>query len=796
MLEKQFVSRWTAVKGVVMFMMFLCFVYSSQAQVRKNQRVKIIDKGTYNLHGTDEQMTQKKDKDFYIVYSDQSNNTAFNDAYAQKRGEPQPFLRPYFVLNEENDYFELAAYDPTLIGKPKGMTAMFHSGKYSFSDAKQAEYVGWIHKNRLLHYSQAESSSLNFRPVRYVLGINKVKTLFNIERFVEGDQVKLYSDPTLKNRLDKSMLLNQIAYVYKENQRNTAVLVSNKSQISMADTAERIMGWVPKELLTYVGQHQVFGIEDTDSIIFYQDDYYSEAEILRRHEIGSPLIFNTEKNDNTSALKRDTTQVMVPTNVWDHRFNTLTNVEGDELLISKINEIKEQSKNINFHFIFDSGKEAKLKQIKLMSSLQRIWLLYAENEDYADYNFTFSTSSYGSNEFYIFEKTTSFPQWIEYINKVLLNDTTVHKTMVNDVGIERCFNFALAGSDSIDFSTNILLVSGMKAFARMSPNTKKNVARRLAQASSRLIFFQLVNNSEDVYQEYILQAKDLLSRVALQYGDFIRSFSVDNQLVKSKNIFAPIPAQDNLYVYDAPEFSNYQGGIGFSKVNSELTPTSFDMVLDTVLYNTLEANRLYTESLERYNSKLGFLRSRPSDYIAKSVDQDSVYQEMVNLIPRNNLNERYNQYKELIIRRNKLTPAYLLSEPELQILIDNYKSLIPLFSGDVSKKQRNMVLKIFEQNVKNLNSVFLNRILSGRKSMAELIFIKTGIPVGMAELHDLKVKDISKKRKMGHDEFGQMLRTLRAKIDELEVIYTKDINMTEEFDASTKYYFVPVENLF
>ena len=55
---------------------------------------------------------------------------------------------------------------------------------------------------------------------------------------------------------------------------------------------------------------------------------------------------------------------MVPTNVWDHRFNTLTNVEGDELLISKINEIKEQSKHINFHFIFDSGKEAKLKQIK------------------------------------------------------------------------------------------------------------------------------------------------------------------------------------------------------------------------------------------------------------------------------------------------------------------------------------------------------------------------------------------------------------------------------------------------
>ena len=201
----------------------------------------------------------------------------------------------------------------------------------------------------------------------------------------------------------------------------------------------------------------------------------------------------------------------------------------------------------------------------------------------------------------------------------------------------------------------------------------------------------MANNPDDLYQEYILQSKDLLARVALEYGDFIKSFTVDNQFVTDKNVFSSIPAQDNLYVFDSPGSSNYQGGIGFSKINSELVPTSFDLVLDSVLSNALETNEVYTKSLDYYNNKLGFLRSRPSPYIARNVDQDSVYQDMVNLIPRNSIDEKFNRYERVILEQNNLTTAYLLTESELQILIDNYKSLVPLFSGEVKYRERKMV---------------------------------------------------------------------------------------------------------
>ena len=282
----------------------------------------------------------------------------------------------------------------------------------------------------------------------------------------------------------------------------------------------------------------------------------------------------------------------------------------------------------------------------------------------------------------------------------------------------------------------------------------------------------------------------------MEYGEFIKEFTVDNNLVKEKNIFNSIPSEDNLYVYDSPKSSNYQGGIGFSKMNSELVPTSFDIVLDSVISNTLRTNRLYTESLDAYNSKLGFLRSRPSRYIGKVVEQDSTYQGQANLIPRNRLDESYNRYEQMIIENNNLSTAYLLSESELQILIDNYKSLVPLFSGDVGRSERRVVAGMYAENVKNLNELFMRRVLTPKSTVADLVFIKSGIPVGTERLHEIQLKEILNKRKIKHEEFQQLLLDLRKKVDELETIFANDINMTKEYDASTRYFFIPAEKLF
>jgi hypothetical protein len=103
---------------------------------------------------------------------------------------------------------------------------------------------------------------------------------------------------------------------------------------------------------------------------------------------------------------------------------------------------------------------------------------------------------------------------------------------------------------------------------------------------------------------------------------------------------------------------------------------------------------------------------------------------------------------------------------------------------------------IYLENIKNLNELFLNDILSPKSTVADLIFIKSGLPVADQTLHDLKIKNVTKRGRVSHVEFTSLLLKLRKKIDELEVIYASDEKMTTDYDATTRYYFIPVEKLF
>ena len=790
-----------SVRSLLLYVGVFGLMHVSHAQIRSHKQVKKIKRNTYNFYQADRvKKKHKKNKGLYIVYSDRSQNTAYQDAYAQNIGSKQPFLQPYFVLKQENDYFKLVAYNPALIGKPKGsILSPVLRGKYTFTDAKKANYIGWIHKDQLLHYDHSRLSGENYRSVRYMLGIDNLKTLFKIFKFAKGDSVILYTDPSLRRPSGKKLMLNQIVYLYKYNKGHTAALISNKSKITDADSTDRIMGWVPKELMKYVGQQQAFNTDEIDSLVFhynYKADHATFFSALQPDELGTKIIFNTALNKKNTVGRYDTVQVMTPVSVWDHRDNKLTNVEGNELLISDIDKIKMANKSIHFHFMFDCSETIRAKQIRLMTSLQRIWLLYTENEAYADYRFSFSASSYGCDPFYTFDKNASFPLWIDYLDKALTNDTTLKPPHTHSDGIKRCFDYYLSATNPVDYSTNIVLISGANHFSGMSRSKKRGIAKRLAQTSSRLIFFQLENKSYDSYQDYILHAKDLLAKVAANYNRFIKGHTVDNQLVKNKSAFISIPAEDNIYIYNSPEYSNYQGGIIFPKINEELIPTSFDRALDSVLIMALENNTLHTNSLDYYNDKLGFLRSKPSKYMTERVKTDSAYAKKIRLIPRNNINEQYNEYRPLCLSENLLTTGYLLSESELEVLISNYKSFAPVFSGDIKRKERRKVFKMYKYNGKNLNVLYLNRNFNRRVYISELVFMKTGIPVSNPLLQKLKVRHIKRKRKIGHPEFAALLTRLREKTDLLENIYVDDTHTTYAYGKDEKYYFIPINYLF
>ncbi len=772
--------------------MLLVFVAPLQAQIKKHEKIDKVKRNTYNLlETTTFKKKQKKDKSFYVVYSDRSHNNSYLDAYAQKRGEKQKFLSPYYVIDQKNDFLKIVALDPSVIGKPKGFFSFFSSGKFTFKDTKQAKYIGWVHKNNVLHYDHSKLSQYNYKPIRYVVGVHDVTTLYNIGNYVKKDTVYLFEDPKFKDKSDKNLMLDQLVYLYKYDSKKNAVLVANQANIKSEDSTKRIMGWIPRSLIKKVGQQQVYAIDEVDSLVFFSKENLSREQLDRR-EIGAKILYNATENRKNPIHLSDSIEIVVPVAVWDHYDNKLINVDGEDVLIRKLETIRKENKIINFHYVFDCSSDLKKKHLLLMSSLQQIWVQLSTEEKYKGYKFSFSASSYGCGRFYSFEKSESFAAWIDYLQNVFLDNELVTTPKHNTKGIERCFEYAIAHLPRQSFTNNIIIVSGEKRFLSL-PNVK-TITTQLGQTSSRLIFYQLENKADNQHQDFVLQSKDILSRVSKHHLDFIRAYIVDNDLIKDENTFISVPAVGNIYVYDAPENSTYQGGVAFPKINKMLAPTSFDSALDSVLTKTIRFNDKFTNSLDYHAKNLGFLRSKSGKKIKELILKDSVYSNRLQMVPKNYMYEKYYSNKGYTPQDNTLVGSgVLLSRDELEIVIDSYKSLIPLFSQVVKRKQRRQLKRIYRRNRKNINKELLRKVLKRRQPIADLVFMKTGLPVQSAFLQNTKMKHVKRRRKTSHEEFTRIIKKLRTKIDVLEKIHVNK-NASIYKDGSKKQYYYILDN--
>lgn len=778
---------------------------TSFAQVRKSDKIDKINRNTYNFLVPDSctKGRQKKDRSLYEVYSDRSENICYLDNLGLKQGESQDFMTAYYVIGEKDDYLELVAKDPEAIGKPKGLFSILYGSKYRFEKPESVKYIGWIHRNNLLHYSRPRTSIVNYRPVQYMTGFSDLQTLFELNGYVKKDSLFIYKDPDFKERSPKSLNTRQFVYLYKYNVARTAALISNQENLTTTDSSKRVMGWVPSQLVTPIGQRGVYRVGPSENM--WVSETQGAAKVPGM-EISKGFVFKNYMPCATEAEKDSLVSTSLPLSVWNHYDNKLINVKGNDLLIRKIDKIGKDNKVLNFHFIFDCKSNMRDKLMFQITSLQRIWVLLSEDPRFNDLDVSFAASSYGCGKFFKLEKTDSFADWVDYLQNVFLDNLTT--TENNWEGITKCFRFAIEQSnESPSFENNIIMVVGEKKMNLpyfRSENREWEIFAELAQVSARILFYQLESRPEDSHQDFILQSKQVLDTVGSAYLAFLKDYTVENRLVKVSNLFAKLPTeQDNVYLFDAPEQSLYTGGLAFPKINERLTPLSFDIALDSLLSKTFGFNHLFLESLERNAAELGFLRSKPTNRMERLIMADGKYRELLPLIPRNYDYEQFMETDNFVLEdeSDSLAQGYLLDKNELNELIQSYKSSIPMIDTTATKrsvrKARRKLRRVYCKTQRNLNRLLFYKELKRRKSLGRFFYIKTGIPVRDSTLNALRIKDVRKRRKLSHTEYVLLMMSLRSKISNLEDLLEGSPQEEQYSDGSNKaYYFVEEKNLF
>ncbi|MCV6629605.1 MAG: hypothetical protein OIF50_07070 [Flavobacteriaceae bacterium] len=794
-------------RNIRYILLLVCFNLMAplQAQIKKYSKIDRVEYNTYNFtEKGDCRKEQKKDKRLYIVFSDQDENNAYMDHLGLQQGKKQKFLTAYYVIDQERDFLELVRFDPENLGKPKGLFSYLYTGKYNFKKPNPDNYVGWIHKDNLLHYSHPILNKSNFRPLQYLLGFDNVRTLYGAHQLIKKDSVPIYTDPKFKKRAKKSLNINQFVYVYKFNPTGNAALISNIDNMHAQDSTQRVMGWVSTKLIQEVGQRQAYHVLEKQTVVLAEKDKNRPYKISGK-DIDKQMIFRRENLCKTEATDSTAIAVISPLKIWNHQNNKLINVKGGDLFLREIPLIKKEINHINFHLVFDCDPKLRNKLKLQIASLQRIWLLIKEDERYKNYKFSFSASSFGCGYFYEYPKSYSFSSWIDYLQRVFNNDPGLRPKETNTEGIAKCFKSILSTSDFKSFENNIVLIAGENKLnlPLYDENGKprivnQNLVALLAQTSSRLLFYQLENKTSDAHQGYVLEAKKILNAVGTYYQDYIQNYMVENNMVKRTNVFLNLDDMGvNMFLYDAPEQSMYTGGIVFPTIGDKLLPNAFDVAMDSVMSKTIQSNKKLLSSLENNIDKLGFLRSKPADRMTKLVKRDQLYYKHVAILPKINKGEVFLETAYLnLFKNNSIVSGQLFTKNEINTLIEAYKSVIPLIINYATKSQRRELGLRYKKYIKEINKLLLYKELRNKNTLGDLLYVKGGIPIKNKTLNTFRIKDMHKTRKLSHEDYTALMKDLRNKIEALE--YASNSANTIQFKdgGGTIYYFIPDAELF
>jgi hypothetical protein len=759
------------------FLLCLLSIANSVFSQVKN-RTSIVEKTEKTVNTYDNQTQKEIEKpELKLVFSDRSNNNIYEEPYGAKVKSSADILSPMYVIDEDKNYYEVVVADKKMIGKPKGSLSVLRSKKNHFSNAKEVQYLGWIKKDNVIEYSRAMQNQSNLKYVKYFVACNTIDNLFSSTKNVKKNALLLKNDPNLESLSKKNIKLNDFVYVYKMNTTTESAFVSNLDDLMTKDTTNFKYGWIPLQYLNPMEDNIVVKLKPSDTL-----EFSSGKIAFRASELYKNTLFVNE-NQSSLPIKFDNpNKILLPINIWDHDKNKITNLKGDDISITTIEQIASQSKNINFYYVFENSSSTRQDLKKTLSALQNLKLT-TSSDIYANYNFTYSFIAKGRSKSYYLIKSPSFSKWFDLIEKSIKTPDEITKENIvpnNNTGISHFL------SSETNFENNFLILAGADSSIN---STLPDSFSILAKNNTNLLFILFGNENTAHSQDFILQSKMYLNDASNANKKNIQNYYVDPKLIVKNDEFTYTGEFDNDYIYDAPLRSNFNGGILFPKLNGELTAESINKAIDSVIGKTIKTNNTLLKSLTQYKNEFSFLRSQPSQTINNLIQNVPLKDSVKTDIPKNYKSETFVLNAKDALNPNLEEKVHILfNENEIKQLLENYRELISkeYANENIDKVEIDSFkdrCKMFAKNIKKTEH------LNSKSSLADLLYFKTRAFVNSPELHELRIKDVRKFKKKP-EEFRSLFTSLNAKLEVLEKMQRNNTFEVFDEESQTKYYYV------
>lgn len=768
--------------SVVCFLLLsLLIAYTASGQVSTYRSIETIRKKAYNYPPEAEKIPQqKKSEELRIVYSDRAKNKAFSTPYAQRVIDEQEMGRAYYVVGEKNGHYELVIADPKSVGKPKGLFSFLYSRENHFKDSKSLTYIGWIPKSKLLGYNHAFVSPQNHRPLRYSVGISSIHRLYDLHRHLKGDSLSVYADPSLKQALTEKIVVGSLVYAYKYDESKRAVLVSDKA--TLETKGRKVLGWIPADMIAYAGQHHTFYFpEDGKSYswreaLVDQTGASPDSITFSTQDLPTKFLFTTDRRSAPTSDNDSTQQVQwalsLALAVWDHSKNKIINVEGEDIATTEVQRMARGQKHLNIHLVYFEQEQTEVK--RLINALQNIALKVSPSKSYT---YSALIISQLGNRF--FPPTANFASWLDFLLNIRIDREESSK------GLEQGLQKLSQALTPTSFEDNLIFLLGSNQDISLS----SELLSKLAERNVSIALLQLRNQSGEEYQDFILEGKEMLDEYILRNNNYLSRYIVSPTLLKP-SIFLDYGTDASIYLLDVPKESTAVGGIVFPYSDENLSNVAVETTIDTLLKHLDIRNELLLSSLREYESKLGVLRSEPSQVLAQLHQLSPQSGLELKDIDRNSTRDVFHSSvwmpQHLLVEAKE---AYIFSREEMTELLDNYRTLLPSFLEGIGKTELKELRRQYKQERQQINASRYIKLLKRRDKIANLFYHKTGIWPNASLLYDLRPCDLKYKR-VSLSDWELSYRDLLTKVDRLEEAFVNE-RLEQKKLGEQSYYVLP-----
>lgn len=785
-------------KNILSTLFLTCIVIAANAQSPVSLGTKVVtlpkafekpDERT-NIYNTDDRTSLP-----WIVFSDRAENYTYTSPGGTLVMKKISFMEPFYVSEQKNGFVKLIKYQAGMVQGKK------------LTNKKSSQSYGWISLSKVLPWQSAFTSN-NGYPEKYIAIISGKGPLAMPDYYYDKtDSVYIFNAPDLEQKKTK-VALNNVVYVYKKSDDGKKVLVGADPQLVADNAAGSVYGWVAADAVHSWGDRLYIGSakENTpltnDTIADYINrslkttggtggqSYFAFDPLLADD---APLLLSIPA---TPAGSGNVTLGFAG-DVYDKTHNSVLNIKGGHLNYVEYLKIRNNIHRVNVVFVVDGGSAMHNYFSGITSTIQSFEAIF--NAHARGNRIKYGAVVYRNAAGCQTGGIQSTPLSSDYRNlvKYLETQSAITGSCGAAINAQPVFDGIRTGlglfGNHPDETNLVILIGATGAIDRNSEGVS-SVVNQLAAANARLLAIQVFSDYNPIYNDFVIQARQIVSQSAIKLADYKKQRMVNGEGLTNVQQFNTSLSDSVSFYLDYPKKSVIQGAVVFPPKGVVKSNQAMSLAVERLMresnydihnqIHTLDSAFRLTGRENRYVQPLVMQQqNQPSTDLGNNMPHNAFKYYLTAEAPKNIVTESQGRLQYLLI----------LNEPDYKQLTDLLSLMIGENLQQDASDYRSKLVNNYTDIVTKRLGVNISRGDVKDMTLGDYFQRVTGLPLpGKKDFYNKKVSDLKSTDNMPQAQFEAYIRYL---VHSSDVI--KQAAITSQHFASNgkTYYYITQANL-